>query len=123
MEATCQGDHPHESWGLIRNGDSWKFVISKEAAYPVTLCQRIGTLLEMKALEQGIKTAASSISIFHKVRASVGTQPKISKFPTLASEFKEICSVVSNQCPSTNEKRQLTENFHGIPAGSKKAVD
>ena len=107
LEATCQGDHPHESRGLIRDSDSWKFAISKEAAYPVTLCQRIGTLLEMKALKQGTKTAASSISTLHKVRASVGTQPKISKLPTLVSEFKEVCRVAAKQCPSTNEKRQL----------------
>ena len=52
---------------------------------------------------------------FDMTQSAVGTQPKISKFPTLVSEFKEICSVVSNQCPSTNEKRQLTETFHGIP--------
>ena len=65
LEATCQGDHPHDSWGLIRDCDSWTFATSKEAAYPVTLCQRIGSLLEMKALKLGLKTTGSSISSLH----------------------------------------------------------
>ena len=119
LEATCQGDHPHDGWGLIRDCDSWKFATSKEAAYPVTLCQRIGSLLEMKALKLGLKTAGSSISSLHKVRASVGSQPKISKFPTLISEFGSVCNVISDTEPSLNDKRQLTRAFHNIPAGSK----
>ena len=119
LEATCQGDHPHESWGLIRDCDSWTFATSKEAAYPVTLCQRIGSLLEMKALKLGLKTMGSSISSLHEVRASVGTQPKISKFPTLISEFDVVCNVISTTEPSLNEKRHLIRDFHNVPAGSK----
>ena len=119
LEATCQGDHPHESWGLIRDCDSWSFATSKEAAYPVQLCQRFGTLLEMKALRLGLQNFKMPISALHKVRASVGSQPKISKFPTLIPEFLETRSVVSQSEPALNDKRQLEKVFHNIPLGAK----
>ena len=73
----------------------------------------------MKALKLGLKTTSSSISSLHKVRASVGTQPKISKFPTLISEFDVVCNVMSSTEPSLNEKRHLLREFHNVPAGSK----
>ena len=119
LEATCQGDHPHESWGLIRDCDSWSFATSKEAAYPVQLCQRFGSLLEMKALRLGLQIFKMPISALHKVRASVGSQPKISKFPTLIPEFLETRSVVSQSEPALNDKRQLERVFHNIPIGAK----
>ena len=119
LEATCQGDHPHEAWGLIRDCDTWSFATSKEAAYPVQLCQRFGTLLEMKALRLGMSIFRTSISAIHKVRASVGSQPKISKFPILIPEFLETRSVVSQYEPILNDKRQLEKVFHDIPIGSK----
>ena len=50
LEATCQGDHPDESWGLIRDCGPWSFATSKEAAYPVKLCQRFGTLWKFPTL-------------------------------------------------------------------------
>ncbi len=74
LAATCQGDHPHEAWGLIGDCGSWSFATSKEAAYPVQLCQRFGTLLEMRALSMGFQLKSSDISALHKVRASVGSQ-------------------------------------------------
>ena len=79
----------------------------------------MGSLLEMKAIKLGLKTTGSSISSLRKVRASVGTQPKISKFPTLISEFGVVCNVVSDTEPSLNEKRHLIRDFHNVPAGSK----
>lgn len=119
LEATCQGDHPHESWGLIRDCEAWSFATSKEAAYPVQLCQRFGTLLEMKALRLGLRIFKMPISALRKVRASVGSQPKISKFPTLIPEFLETRSVVSQSEPVLNDKRQLERVFHNIPLGAK----
>ena len=119
LEATCQGDHPHESWGLIRDCGSWSFATSKEAAYPVKLCQRFGTLLEMRALSLGFELKTSSISALHKVRASVGSQPKISKFPTLIPEFLEVRSIETADVPPVNDKQQLKCLFHNIPAGAK----
>ena len=119
LEATCQGDHPHKSWGLIRDCDSWSFATSKEAAYPVQLCQRFGTLLEMKALRLGLQIFKMPISALHKVRASVGSQPKISKFPTLIPEFLETRSVVSQSEPALNDKRQLEKVLRNIPLGAK----
>ena len=119
LEATCQGDHPHESWGLIQDCGSWSFATSKEAAYPVQLCQRFGTLLEMRALSLGVELKTSDISALHKVRASVGSQPKISKFPTLISEFLEVRSIETADVPPVNDKQQLKCSFHNIPAGAK----
>lgn len=46
-----------------------------------------------------------------QVRASVGTQPRISKFPTLLPEFKEVCTVAWLKHPSTNNKMQLAAVF------------
>ena len=106
LEATCQGDHPHEAWGLIRDCGSWSFATSKEAAYPVQLCQRFGTLLEMRALSLGVILKSSDISALHKVRASVGAQPKISKLPTLISEF------LATDVPPVNDKQHLKCPFH-----------
>ena len=118
LEATCQGDHPHESWGMIRDCNEWKFATSKEAAYPMTLCQRIGSLLEMKAMNLGFRVPLAKVSTLHKVRASVGSQPKISKFPSLLQEFKTTQIVFTDMQPCVNEKLQLTTTFMDIPAGA-----
>ena len=118
LEATCQGDHPHEAWGLIRDCGSRSSATSKEAAYPVQLCQRFGTLLGMRALSMGFQLKSSDISASHKVRASVGSQPKISKFPTLISEFLEVRSIETTDDPQVNDKQQLKCSFHNIPSGA-----
>ena len=113
LEAVCQGDHgAHEGLRFLeicnfkRGGISRCFVSAN--------WYTVG----MKALQQGVKMNISSTSTLHRVRASVGSQPKISKFPTLVSEYKEISKVTSKAALPINEKRQLTQRFSS-PAGAK----
>ena len=45
LQATCQGDHEHDPWGVSWQMGQWKFDTSSEASYPQLLAQRAASCL------------------------------------------------------------------------------
>jgi len=45
LEVECDKEHPHETWGITKIGNSLQYDTALEAEYPNLLCQRMADLL------------------------------------------------------------------------------
>ena len=97
LEATCDNQHDHAKWGLIRHEGKVVFATSREAAYPRKLCERIAELLKMSTFRLKMEHLLSQNPKKERVeaRAATGKQPKMSKWGTLISEFLSVHQVAS----------------------------
>ena len=121
LEATCDNQHDHAKWGLIRHEGKVVFATSKEAAYPRKLCERIAELLKMSTLRLKMEHLLSQNPKKERVeaRAATGKQPKMSKWGTLISEFLSVHQVASVELPPTDSKKCLTRPWMNMPQGSR----
>jgi hypothetical protein len=84
LAGTCQGDHPHEHWGIRWNAGSWIFDTSSEAAYPMLLAQRVAACM-VKVANARRLTLQGPLHIHDMSTAALGKQSK--KHPPLIPEY------------------------------------
>ena len=84
LAATCQGDHPHEPWGVRWTAGSWVFDTSAEAAYPVLLAQRAAECMVKLAKDRNLALQAP-LRLHDMSTAAQGKQSR--KHPPLIPEF------------------------------------
>ena len=110
MEAKCQGDHQHESWGRKRGPEGYSYATADEAAYPQLLCNRFVLNLVEKLKELGVifppqqlheKWEGPTHIDLSMVRTTAMNQSKRSKLPPLIPEYKEVISEQVETKPAT----------------------
>lgn len=87
VDATCPGDHKHESWGIIQHGAKRVFATSLEVHYPQGLCKAIVHAFVLQLLQKGL-TFQSNPSLQHSARAATMEQTPTLKLPPLVPSFK-----------------------------------
>ncbi|CAE7285341.1 unnamed protein product [Symbiodinium sp. CCMP2592] len=111
MALMCPGCKQHATWGLTSDDT---FATAEEAAYPPAMCQALCDVFESEAarLNYVLGSAQPLLARAHK-------QPRGRLHPQLLSEHAAVLSRLLPRAPPLNHKRCLTQDVHGVPAGSK----
>ncbi|CAE7657217.1 unnamed protein product [Symbiodinium sp. CCMP2592] len=111
MALMCPGCKQHATWGLTSDDT---FATAEEAAYPPAMCQALCDVFESEAarLNYVLGSAQPLLARAHK-------QPRGRLHPQLLSEHAAVLSRLLPRPPPLNHKRCLTQDVHGVPAGSK----
>ncbi|CAE7244581.1 unnamed protein product [Symbiodinium sp. CCMP2592] len=111
MALMCPGCKQHATWGLTSDDT---FATAEEAAYPPAMCQALCDVFESEAarLNYVLGSAQPLLARAHK-------QPRGRLHPRLLSEHAAVLSRLLPRAPPLNHKRCLTQDVHGVPAGSK----
>eukprot|EP00435_Cladocopium_sp_Y103_P045522 s1078_g13.t1 len=121
LSATCQGDHPHEAWGVRWASGVWVFDTASEAAYPTLLAQRAAACMAAVAASRGY-SLTPSLRLHDKSTAAQGKQTR--KHPPLIPEFHHFLKhqLGATQPPGTRliaphvggeSREELNDEEHG----------
>ena len=94
LQAQCQNDHVHASWGVHWKDGRWTFDTSSEASYPTLLAQRAAACLAKAALERGY-TLTKQPRLHDKSTAAMGQQTK--KHAALIPEYHHVKEMQATQ--------------------------
>eukprot|EP00435_Cladocopium_sp_Y103_P049944 s2858_g15.t1 len=109
LRATCQGDHPHEPWGVKWKAGSWVFDTHAEAHYPVLLAQRATECLIRFFAAQGLQVQ-KPLRLHDKSLAVQGKQSR--KHRPLVPEYHHIITCQVTDAQPGNSKL-LSPHFQG----------
>ena len=88
ISALCDGNHPHEPWGIVRTGNKRTFATALEVHYPKALCEAIVKAFTLKFIQLGLQMDPSMPSLYHAAKASTGTQAVSMKLPPTVPPYK-----------------------------------
>ena len=88
ISALCDGQHEHEPWGIIRQGNKRTFATSLEVHYPRPLCDAIVQAFLLKFVELKLQVNDNKPSLHHAAKALSGSQSISMKFPPLVPAYK-----------------------------------
>lgn len=94
LQAQCQNDHVHASWGVNWKDGRWTFDTSSEASYPTLLAQRAAACLAKAALERGYSLTKQP-RLHDKSTAAMGQQTK--KHAALIPEYHHVKEMPATQ--------------------------
>ena len=88
IAALCDGQHTHEPWGIIKQGNKRTFATSLEVHYPRRLCDAIVQAFLLKFVEMQLKINDAKPSLHHSAKALTGSQSVSMKLPPLVPAYK-----------------------------------
>ena len=101
--------HEHEPWGYDHQLQC--FNTSKEAEYPVKMCEQYAEILHK--LRPNCVPPQNSKRRLPFIQAGGRSNPQV------VSEFLTVLTLNLQSVPPVNDKRQLVNGLHNVPAGSR----
>ena len=121
LACRCDGQHPHDAWGVSWTPTGWRFATHLEAQYPRLLCQR-GVEHVCCYLSPPLLLALAPCTSLHTTAmASVALQSR--RFPPLVSEFARVVYVPAAEPKPPHSKTLLTGVSSGFSSGADASMD
>eukprot|EP00435_Cladocopium_sp_Y103_P023913 s2204_g5.t2 len=88
ISGTCDGQHEHEPWGLVKSGNKRVFATSLEVHCPPKLCETNVHAFILCLLQLGLSPDSAVSKLQHNAKASTGLQAISAKLPPLIPTFQ-----------------------------------
>lgn len=88
ISALCDGQHQHDAWGIVRQGNKRTFATSLEVHYPPALCQAITRAFMLRFAELVMTLNQVETALHHAAKALTNQQAVSMKIPPLVPVHK-----------------------------------